>query len=148
MAGFWTRLYYKVSDESTKYFWILLITNAVAIIISVVLFAILGHVEYINDITGEPLSEESTQYYEMRRGTFFMFLLILFSSISQLYIGIHSVAASNRDHEEKCLRLVRLLHAGRPLESPNARVLDVRRSPWYQRHQVLQQPRQSARCGV
>lgn len=90
MAGFWTRLYYRVSDESTKYFWILLVTNAILIFVSFFMFYVFGTIKIVGE--GEkPLDENDSSYYEIKRGVFFMAIQMMFMAASQLYIGIHSV---------------------------------------------------------
>lgn len=144
MAGFWTRVYYRVSDRSTMFFWILLITNASAILTSIVVFLLCGSIKIVDQNENE-LEPTDPCYQEIKRGMAFMALLIVLLSLSQSYIGVHSVGWPHLDPQEKPLRLVWLLHDGHAAEFAHDRLLGVRGGPFDQIDQVLLWWREAAR---
>lgn len=150
MAGFWTRLYYRVSDESTKYFWILLVSNAILVFVSIIMFYVFGTIKIVGE-NEEELDRNDESWHEIKRGVFFMAMLMIFLALTQLYIGIHSVDHSlNTDPEEERLRSVRLLYDGHADKPGDDRVLGLRRGAVDKSDTVLlehqQEERHDIRC--
>ena len=85
--GFWSKIYYAVSDRSTYYFWLQLIGNFALIIISVVNFVAFGKFEVQN---GEQ-QVVTNGIEEIQRGTEFTGIFVLLLAASQFYIGVMAV---------------------------------------------------------
>ena len=90
-AGFWTKLYYKVSEHSKYYFIVLLVANVGLMVASLIVFLIFGSYT-IEDDKGNVVK---TGTEEMSRGFYYMIITLFIMAASQFYVGIHSVGNSS-----------------------------------------------------
>ena len=87
MAGCWKKVYYRVSDYSTYYFWLQLIVNSSMVVVSLIAFYTIGQFKVMD----ENNSEVNFGTGEIVRGIYFTNLFLLMVGVSQTYVGMHAV---------------------------------------------------------